>query len=94
MVAGLGGYATTLMDRDIECWVINVVPLSGPNTLPMIHDRGLITYPRTYDLLHASGLFSAERKRYVLKFFSLPITSCSDKIWTHTSGASFFTDVT
>jgi len=43
-------------------------------TLPVIYDRGLIgvvhdwceafdTYPRTYDLLHASGLFSTERKR-------------------------------
>lgn len=115
---------------------MNIVPVSGPNTLPVIYDRGLIgvmhdwyishefvllnkniwdsclsqahsfiictnkslvifskiyvlvfiviftvqcfrylictlfircepfdTYPRTYDLLHAAGLFSIERKR-------------------------------
>lgn len=101
---------------------MNVVPVSGFNTLPVIYDRGLIgvmhdwyghftlyylfldimvlavlwhhciplprlfpcfamilelmlefifprcepfdTYPRTYDLLHAAGLFSVEQKRY------------------------------
>nr|GFA35164.1 probable methyltransferase PMT11 [Tanacetum cinerariifolium] len=53
---------------------MNVVPVSGPNTLPVIYDRGLLgvmhdwceafdTYPRTYDLLHAAGLFSVEQKR-------------------------------
>ncbi|CAN4107018.1 unnamed protein product [Withania somnifera] len=46
----------------------------GHNTLPVIFDRGLLgvmhdwcepfdTYPRTYDLLHANGLFSIEQKR-------------------------------
>lgn len=50
-------------------WVMNVVPLGAPNTLPLILDRGLAgilhnwcepfpTYPRTYDLLHANGLLS------------------------------------
>lgn len=74
MRAGLGGYATALLEQQIDCWVMNVVPVSGPNTLPVIYDRGLIgvrhdwceafdTYPRTYDLLHASGLFSSEQKR-------------------------------
>ena len=41
MAAGLGGYDATLMDQHIACWVMNVVPLSGPNTLFVIHDRGL-----------------------------------------------------
>jgi len=74
MRAGLGGYATALLEQQIDCWVMNVVPVSGPNTLPVIYDRGLIgvrhdwceafdTYPRTYDLLHASGLFYSEQKR-------------------------------
>ncbi|CAL9134909.1 hypothetical protein MUK42_05820 [Musa troglodytarum] len=74
MRAGLGGFAAALINQQIDCWVMNVVPISGPNTLPAIYDRGLIgvihdwcepfdTYPRTYDLLHASGLFSREQKR-------------------------------
>nr|VDC89791.1 unnamed protein product [Brassica oleracea] len=74
MKAGFGGFAAALNDHKLDCWVLNVVPISGPNTLPVIYDRGLLgvmhdwceafdTYPRTYDFLHASGLFSVERKR-------------------------------
>ncbi|KAL4032327.1 hypothetical protein IC575_005398 [Cucumis melo] len=74
MKAGFGGFAAALVDLKLDCWVLNVVPVSGSNTLPVIYDRGLIgvmhdwcepfdTYPRTYDLLHAAGLFSVERKR-------------------------------
>ncbi|RRT65433.1 hypothetical protein BHE74_00005405 [Ensete ventricosum] len=78
MRAGFGGFASALINHQIDCWVMNVVPDSGPNTLPVIYDRGLIgvthdwygpscepfdTYPRTYDLLHAFGLFSEEQKR-------------------------------
>ncbi|ONK67714.1 uncharacterized protein A4U43_C05F2960 [Asparagus officinalis] len=74
MRAGFGGFATALIEHNIDSWVMNVVPTTGPNTLPVIYDRGLIgvshdwcepfdTYPRTYDLLHASGLFSKEQKR-------------------------------
>ncbi|KAM0008957.1 putative S-adenosyl-L-methionine-dependent methyltransferase [Helianthus debilis subsp. tardiflorus] len=74
MRAGFGGFAAALIDNQIDCWVMNVVPVSGPNTLPVIYDRGLLgvmhdwcepfdTYPRTYDLLHAAGLFSVEQKR-------------------------------
>ncbi|KAI4327238.1 hypothetical protein L6164_019724 [Bauhinia variegata] len=67
MNAGLGGFAAAL-----ECqksWVMNVVPSVAENTLGIIYERGLIgiyhdwcegfsTYPRTYDLIHANGLFS------------------------------------
>ncbi|XP_071732804.1 probable methyltransferase PMT11 [Rutidosis leptorrhynchoides] len=74
MRAGFGGFAAALIDNQLDCWVMNVVPVSGPNTLPVIYDRGLLgvmhdwcepfdTYPRTYDLLHAAGLFSVEQKR-------------------------------
>uniref|UniRef100_A0A2N9FDR6 Methyltransferase n=1 Tax=Fagus sylvatica TaxID=28930 RepID=A0A2N9FDR6_FAGSY len=74
MRAGFGGFATALKQQNLDSWVMNVVPVSGFNTLPVIYDRGLIgvmhdwcepfdTYPRTYDLLHAAGLFSIERKR-------------------------------
>ncbi|XP_027335430.1 probable methyltransferase PMT11 [Abrus precatorius] len=74
MRAGFGGFAAALIDKNLDSWVMNVVPVSGPNTLPVIYDRGLIgvmhdwcepfdTYPRTYDLLHAANLLSVERKR-------------------------------
>ncbi|OIT38581.1 PREDICTED: probable methyltransferase PMT11 [Nicotiana attenuata] len=74
MRAGFGGFAAALIENQLDCWVLNVVPVSGRNTLPIIYDRGLLgvmhdwcepfdTYPRTYDLLHAHGLFSIERKR-------------------------------
>lgn len=66
MNAGYGGFAAALIDQTL--WVMNVVPIHGPDTLPVIFDRGLIgiyhdwcesfnTYPRTYDLLHSSFLF-------------------------------------
>lgn len=74
MRAGFGGFAAALINRKLDCWVMNVVPVSEPNTLPVIYDRGLLgvahdwcepfdTYPRTYDLLHAFSLFSKEQKR-------------------------------
>ncbi|KVI09864.1 Actin-binding FH2 [Cynara cardunculus var. scolymus] len=74
MRAGFGSFAAALINNQVDCWVMNVVPVSGPNTLPVIYDRGLLgvmhdwcepfdTYPRTYDLLHAAGLFSIEQKR-------------------------------
>ncbi|KAG0572375.1 hypothetical protein KC19_VG090000 [Ceratodon purpureus] len=74
MRAMYGGFATALVSQKVDWWVMNVVPLSGPNTLPAIYDRGLLgvshdwcepfdTYPRTYDLLHAVGLFTHEQPR-------------------------------
>ncbi|KAL2333437.1 hypothetical protein Fmac_014650 [Flemingia macrophylla] len=66
MNAGYAGFATALID--LPLWVMNVVPIDMPDTLTTIFDRGLIgmyhdwcesfnTYPRTYDLVHASFLF-------------------------------------
>ncbi|KVI10001.1 hypothetical protein Ccrd_011633, partial [Cynara cardunculus var. scolymus] len=66
MNAGYGGFAAAL--TDLPLWVMNVIPVNGPDTLPVIFDRGLIgiyhdwceslsTYPRSYDLLHSSFLF-------------------------------------
>ena len=60
--------------RDLKVWVINVVNVDSPDTLPVIYERGLFgiyhdwcesfsTYPRTYDLLHADHLFSKLKKR-------------------------------
>lgn len=63
--------------RDLKLWVMNVIPIDSPDTLPIIYERGLFgiyhdwcesfsTYPRTYDLLHANHLFSKIKKRYNL----------------------------
>ncbi|KAI4367569.1 hypothetical protein MLD38_023292 [Melastoma candidum] len=67
MNAVFGGLAAALNAWPV--WVMNVVPATLSDTLSAIYDRGLIgayhdwcepfsTYPRTYDLLHASYLFS------------------------------------
>ncbi|BAT79175.1 hypothetical protein LR48_Vigan04g125900 [Vigna angularis] len=67
-----GGFAAAL--KDLNVWVMNVVSIDSPDTLPIIYERGLFgiyhdwcesfsTYPRTYDLLHADHLFSSLKKR-------------------------------
>lgn len=37
-----GRFAAALNDHKLDCWVLSVVPVSGPNTLPVIYDRGLL----------------------------------------------------
>ncbi|KAF5182035.1 S-adenosyl-l-methionine-dependent methyltransferases superfamily protein [Thalictrum thalictroides] len=72
MKAMYGGFAAALVPHNV--WVMNVVPVHAPNTLPVIYERGLVgvfhdwcesfgTYPRTYDLLHADHLFSRLKNR-------------------------------
>ncbi|KAL8157250.1 putative methyltransferase PMT2 [Apium graveolens] len=73
MNAGLGSFAAAL--ESPKLWVMNVVPtLPEKNTLGVIYERGLIgiyhdwcegfsTYPRTYDFIHASGVFSLYKDR-------------------------------
>lgn len=69
-----GDFNAALLETGKSVWVMNVVPLSGPDTLSTIYHRGLVgvlhdwceafpTYPRTYDLLHAIGLLSQESER-------------------------------
>ncbi|KAK6263417.1 hypothetical protein QUC31_009233 [Theobroma cacao] len=75
-----GGFDTALIDDPL--WVMNVVSSYAANTLPVVYDRGLIgtyhdwceafsTYPRTYDLLHLDGLFTAESQRCDMKYVLL-----------------------
>lgn len=73
MNAHLGGFAAAVVKYPV--WVMNVVPtISDPDTLGVIHERGFIgtyqdwceafsTYPRTYDLIHAGGIFSLYQDR-------------------------------
>ncbi|KAJ8762394.1 hypothetical protein K2173_007554 [Erythroxylum novogranatense] len=72
MKAVNGGFAAALSQQKV--WVMNVVPVHAPDTLPIIYERGLIgiyhdwcesfgTYPRSYDLLHADHLFSRLKNR-------------------------------
>jgi len=76
MYTSFGGFAAALNDDPV--WVMNVVSSYATNTLGVVYDRGLIgtyndwceafsTYPRTYDLLHVAGLFSAEGHRCEMK---------------------------
>lgn len=67
MNANYGGFAAALSNDPV--WIMNIVPHTMSNTLPVIYDRGLLgsyhdwcepfsTYPRSYDLLHVFHLFS------------------------------------
>ncbi|KQJ87914.1 probable methyltransferase PMT2 [Brachypodium distachyon] len=73
MNAGVGGFAAAVFSP--KSWVMNVVPTAAEfATLGVIYERGLIgiyhdwceafsTYPRTYDLIHANGVFTLYRDR-------------------------------
>ncbi|RAL48423.1 hypothetical protein DM860_005847 [Cuscuta australis] len=73
MNAGLGGFGAELTSP--KMWVMNVVPtIAEKNTLGVIYERGMIgiyhdwceafsTYPRTYDLIHANGIFSLYKNK-------------------------------
>ncbi|CAN8246620.1 unnamed protein product [Cochlearia groenlandica] len=73
MNAYLGGFAASMLKY--PSWVMNVVPVDAEKqTLGAIFERGLIgtyqdwcegfsTYPRTYDMIHAGGLFSLYENR-------------------------------
>ncbi|CAI9110869.1 OLC1v1010960C1 [Oldenlandia corymbosa var. corymbosa] len=85
MRAVYGGFAAAL--KDLKVWVMNVVNIDSPDTLPIIYERGLFgiyhdwcesfsTYPRTYDLLHADNLFSRLKKRCKL----IPVIAEVDRI--------------
>ncbi|KAF6156176.1 hypothetical protein GIB67_007993 [Kingdonia uniflora] len=85
MRAVYGGFAAAL--KDLKVWVMNVVNVDSPDTLPIIYERGLFgiyhdwcesfsTYPRTYDLLHADHLFSKLKKRCKLE----PVIAEVDRI--------------
>lgn len=71
MNALYGGFNAALLQAGKSAWVMNVVPTTGRNTLPIIYKRGFVgalhnwceafpTYPRTYDLLHGVGLISQQ----------------------------------
>ncbi|KAH7425427.1 hypothetical protein KP509_11G053400 [Ceratopteris richardii] len=75
-----GGLAAAMVKHPV--WVMNVVSSYAANSIGVIYDRGLIgtvndwceafsTYPRTYDLLHVDGLFTAESHRCDMKFVLL-----------------------
>ncbi|KAJ0252871.1 hypothetical protein HA466_0119920 [Hirschfeldia incana] len=69
MNARFGNLNSALLDQGKSAWVMNVVPVNAPSTLPIILDRGFAgvlhdwcepfpTYPRTYDMLHANELLT------------------------------------
>ncbi|XP_021911541.1 probable methyltransferase PMT18 [Carica papaya] len=81
MNAYLGGFAAAMLKYPV--WIMNVVPTnSEKDTLGAIYERGLIgtyqdwceafsTYPRTYDLIHASGVFSFYQDRCDMTYILL-----------------------
>ncbi|CAA3008624.1 probable methyltransferase PMT18 [Olea europaea subsp. europaea] len=81
MNAYFGGFAAAMMKYPV--WVMNVVPTnSDVDTLGLIYERGFIgtyqdwceafsTYPRTYDLIHAGGVFSLYQDRCDITYILL-----------------------
>ncbi|XP_008813543.2 probable methyltransferase PMT17 isoform X2 [Phoenix dactylifera] len=81
MNANLGGFAAALVKYPV--WVMNVVPAdTQQDTLGVIYERGFIgtyqdwceafsTYPRTYDLIHADGVFSIYQDRCDITYILL-----------------------
>ncbi|GAB2290651.1 Probable pectin methyltransferase qua2 [Dionaea muscipula] len=74
MNARFGGFNAALLETGKSVWVMNVIPIRGPDYLPLIVDRGLVgvvhdwceafpTYPRSYDLVHANGLLTLETQK-------------------------------
>ncbi|KAJ8626058.1 hypothetical protein MRB53_019365 [Persea americana] len=74
------GFAAAPIDDPL--WVMNVVSSYSAISLDVVFDRGLIgtyhdwceafsTYPRTYDLLHLDGLFTAESHRCDMEYVLL-----------------------
>ncbi|XP_021856692.2 probable methyltransferase PMT17 [Spinacia oleracea] len=81
MNAYMGGFAAAVVKYPV--WVMNVVPAnSNPDTLGVIYERGFIgtyhdwceafsSYPRTYDLIHAGGVFSIYQDRCDITYILL-----------------------
>ncbi|KAL0923696.1 hypothetical protein M5K25_007763 [Dendrobium thyrsiflorum] len=81
MNANIGGFAAAI-DK-YQVWVMNVVPVnSDHDTLGVIYERGFIgtyqdwceafsTYPRTYDFIHADGVFSTYQGRCDITYILL-----------------------
>ncbi|XP_020683333.1 probable methyltransferase PMT17 [Dendrobium catenatum] len=81
MNANIGGFAAAI-DK-YQVWVMNVVPVnSDQDTLGVIYERGFIgtyqdwceafsTYPRTYDFIHADGVFSTYQERCDITYILL-----------------------
>ncbi|KAL7582418.1 probable pectin methyltransferase QUA2 [Lactuca sativa] len=74
MNAHFGGFNSALLDAKKSVWVMNVVPTTGVNHLPLVLDRGFVgvlhdwceafpSYPRSYDMVHADGLLSLETNK-------------------------------
>lgn len=41
-IALFNRFAAAMIENQLDCWVLNVVSVSGKNTLPVIFDRGLL----------------------------------------------------
>ncbi|WKA09365.1 hypothetical protein VitviT2T_027022 [Vitis vinifera] len=65
MRAGFGGFAAALIDFQVDCWVMNVVPVSGFNTLPVIYDRGLIGVRHDWLIQSGSPKFHMKSRIFV-----------------------------
>ena len=55
LASSLYRFAAALINQKFDCWVMNVVPVTEPNTLPVIYDRGLLGVAHDWYALHILG---------------------------------------
>lgn len=70
-------FAAALNDLGVDCWVMNVVPVSGFNTLPVIYDRGLVGAMHDWYINQYLTLFASSRRSHLmvfLRFLSLGVS--------------------
>lgn len=72
----VGRFAAAINDQQMDSWVMNVVPVSGPNTLPVIYDRGLIGVMHDWYLLIFSYHLSVHFLFSILPANSLKLLLC------------------
>ncbi|KAL2937508.1 putative methyltransferase PMT18 [Bienertia sinuspersici] len=98
MNAYLGGFAAAMLKYLV--WVMNVVPAnSNPDNLGVVYERSFIgvyhdwceafsLYPRTYDLIHAAGVFNIYQDRCDITYILLEM-----EILLRPEGTMIFRDI-
>lgn len=61
----IGRFAAALIKQNLDSWVMNVVPTSESNTLPVIYDRGLIGVAHDWYVLQVLSFLVVEVFFYI-----------------------------
>ncbi|KAG5591497.1 hypothetical protein H5410_042011, partial [Solanum commersonii] len=68
-------------DLQQKVWVMNVIPVHAPNTLPVVFERGLIQdHTCKSSSLNSQGLRTDEKSNVLVQFWSFFYQYCSKKV--------------